>query len=160
MYQGLSVRIKRWWIPRALVSILAIGLIALYAQNTISMIIDPNPSLGYTGLKLERPDTLTMLDTLSQSKPIISNDPEMVYAFSARPAYMLPIQYDFNTRKERDDFDEQLEATRRKLNEGGMLVIFHPINQKEIEVINLLEAELINSFQGSSFYAYPQALLE
>jgi hypothetical protein len=41
-----------------------------------------------------------------------------------------------------------------------MLVLFSPINDSVIEVINLLEVELIDSFYGSSFYAYAQVIDE
>lgn len=105
-------------------------------------------------------ETVERLDSLNQAAPIISNDPEMVFILSDRTAYMLPIRYDAIIGEERDDFDQQIEATRRKLNDGGMLVLFSPINDYLNEVINLLEVELIDSFYGSSFYAYPQVIDE
>jgi hypothetical protein len=147
-------------IPRVITLVLTVFIIALYAQNTISMLQDPIPSLGYTGLREERADTISMLESLDRTKPIISNDPEMVFVFSNRPAYMLPIIYDFNTEKERDDFDEQIEATRDKLERGGMLVLFSPMNENDFMVVDLLGAELMDTFLGSSFYAYPQTLLD
>jgi hypothetical protein len=147
-------------IPRAITLALAAFIIALYAQNSISMLQDPIPSLGYTGLREERADTISMLESLDRTKPIISNDPEMVFVFLNRPAYMLPIIYDFNTEKERNDFDEQIEATRDKLDRGGMLVLFSPMKENDFMVVDILGAELMDTFLGSSFYAYPQTLLD
>jgi hypothetical protein len=157
---GLLGYWKGSWIPRAITLAMAMLMIALYAQNTILMLRDPYLSLGYTGLREERSETVSMLRSLDRTKPIISNDPEMVFVFSNRPAYMLPIIYDFNTEKERDDFDEQIEATRDKLDRGGMIVLFSPMNENDFMVVDILGAELMDTFLGSSFYAYPQALLD
>jgi 4-amino-4-deoxy-L-arabinose transferase-like glycosyltransferase len=158
VFHGLAVRKREWWFARGFVVLMAIGLIGMYALNTLPIVRDPIPSLGYTGLKMERTETVEMLDSLSRSAYIISNDPELVYIFSDRTAFVLPIRYDANTGKEREDFNAQLEATREKLDAGGMLVIFTPIRDREIEVIDLLGVELIDTFYGSSFYAYPQAI--
>jgi 4-amino-4-deoxy-L-arabinose transferase-like glycosyltransferase len=151
---------KGSWIPRAITFALAVLITTLYAQNTLSMLIDPFPSLGYTGLREERADTVSMLRSLDRTKPIISNDPELVFVFLNRPAYMLPINYDFNTEKERDDFEEQVEATRDKLDRGGMLVLFSPMKENDFMVVDMLGAELMDTFLGSSFYAYPYTLLD
>lgn len=160
MFHSLLSYFRSSWMPRAIGIALAALFITLYAQNSISMLKDPNPSLGYTGLREERRDTVSMLAELDRTKPIISNDPEMVFVFSGRPAYMLPIVYDFNTEKERDDFAQQIEATRDKLDRGGMIVLFSPMNENDFMVVDILGAELIDTFLGSSFYAYPQSLLD
>ena len=158
VFHGLAVRAQKSWALRAGIAVIGISLIALYAQNSLSIVMDPIPSLGYTGLKLERQETVERLESINRSAAIISNDPELVFMLSDRTAYMAPIRYDANIGEEREDFDEQIEATRRKLNEGGILVLFTPINDSVIKVINLLEVELIDSFYGSSFYAYPRVI--
>jgi hypothetical protein len=160
VFHGLALRVQKWWIPKVVITAIGISLIVLYAQNTLTIIMNPIPSLGYTGLKMERQETVDRLETINRSAPIISNDPELIFMLSDRTAYMFPIRYDANKGEEREDFDQQIEATRRKLNNGGMLVLFTPINDAVIEVIDLLEVELIDSFYGSSFYAYPQAVGE
>lgn len=157
-YHGLAIRAQKWWPFKAVIAVIAIGLITLYAQNTLAIVKEPIPFLGYTGLKMERQETVEMLASNNPAAPIISNDPELVFMLSGRTAYMIPIRYDAHLGIERDDFDEQIEATRRKLNEGGVLVLFPPINDSVIQVINLLEVELIDSFYGSLFYAYPQVI--
>jgi 4-amino-4-deoxy-L-arabinose transferase-like glycosyltransferase len=160
VFHGLALRAQKWWAPRVVIAAIGISLIVLYAQNTLPILLDPTPSLGYTGIKMERTDIVERLESINRAAPIISNDPELVYILADRAAYMLPIRYDANIGKEREDFDLQIEATRRKLNDGGMLVLFSPINDSVTEVINLLEVELIDSFYGSSFYAYAQVINE
>lgn len=158
VFHGLAVRAQKSWALRAGIAVIGISLIALYAQNSLSIVMDPIPSLGYTGLKMERQETVERLESINRSAAIISNDPELVFMLSDRTAYMAPIRYDANIGEEREDFDEQIEATRRKLKEGGILVLFTPINDSVIKDINLLEVELIDSFYGSSFYAYPRVI--
>lgn len=155
VYHELGIRMRRWWFPWAIIAGIGISLITLYAHNSLSLINDPGPYLGYTGIKMEQQETVQRLESISRSAAIITNDPEMVYMLANRTAYMLPIRYDANIGAEREDFDQQIEATRRKLDQGGMLVIFSPISDSAFEVIDLLEVELIDSFYGSLFYGYP-----
>lgn len=158
-FHGLAVRKDGW--PARVASLLVAGFfIVSYALGALPIVRDPIPVLGYTGIKMERPETVERLASINRSAAIISNDPELVYALSSRTAFILPIRYDANTGKERDDFEYQLLATREKLERGGMLVLFPPLRQHEMEVIDLLNVELIDSFYGSSFYAYPQVLVK
>jgi 4-amino-4-deoxy-L-arabinose transferase-like glycosyltransferase len=155
--------LKRWEKWKTLrVFVLAIGVIlmVLYALKTLAILQDPLSNIGYTGLKQQRPETMAMLESIEGSAPIVSNDPEMVYIFTGRPAYLLPLKVDFHTTLEREDYDQQVEATRKKLNQGGVIVIFGSITEREQEVLELLEAELLDGFYGSAFYGYPEAIAE
>jgi hypothetical protein len=142
-------------ILRTIVLIVTFSLMFLYGYQTLSMVKDPIPEIGYTGHKVNYPEIVARLEAVDKSKPIISNDPEMVYILINRPAYMMPIQYDFNANVEREDFDQQVEATREKLRRGGVIVLFSPMTQAEMEVANILDAKLLDSFLGSLFYGYP-----
>jgi hypothetical protein len=153
--------LMRWEKLRILqVGVLTIVLLlmGLYAQQTLTILQDPLSNLGYTGLKQQRPETVEMLESIERSAPIISNDPEMVYIFADRPAYLLPLKIDYHTTQERDDYDQQIEATREKLNQGGLIVIFTPRTEREFEVVELLDVELMDEFYGSAFYGYPEAI--
>jgi hypothetical protein len=140
---------------RVVMVALAITLIFLYAYGTTSIIQDPLSFTGYSGLKYQSPEIVERLEAIDSSAPIVSNDPEMVYIFSNRSAYLLPQQFDFHTTKEREDFDEQIVATRSKLQQGGVIVLFAPMTDAEIEVTRLLDAKLLDNFIGSLFYGYP-----
>ncbi|OGO15109.1 MAG: hypothetical protein A2Z14_17950 [Chloroflexi bacterium RBG_16_48_8] len=157
-------RILEQWKKRRIlqVGVSAIGLLlmGLYAHRTLGILQDPLSNIGYTGLKQQRPDTVEMLESIESSVSIISNDPEMVYIFADRPAYLLPLKVDYHTTQEREDYDQQVEATREKLNQGGVIVIFTPMTERESEVVELLDAELLDAFLGSAFYGYPEAIAE
>ncbi len=151
--------VQRWnWLPaRILLLSLGLGMIVLYAIDTFSLVQDPMPNIGYTAMKVERPETVSRLRELNKSAPIISNDPEMVFILANRTAYAFPIRYDFNTRTEREDFKDQIRATQDKLQAGGMVVLFQPISEGDLEIVDLIGADLIDSFSRSAFYGYPSA---
>ncbi len=155
----LLQRIKGW-APRIALSAIAFFLMALNAQTTFWQLMDPIPSLGYTGIKQERLDIVEMLDSIDRSVSIISNDPEAVFIFANRPAYMMPIEIDAHTGMARGDFDAQVEATREKLSRGSWLVLFSPMTDAELELARLLDATLMDAFKGALFYGYPQAIDE
>jgi hypothetical protein len=147
-------------ILRGAVVALGLSLIVLYGLETNQILQDPLSSIGYSGLKQQRPETVEMLESIDRSVPIISNDPEMVYIFVNRPAYLLPLQVDFHTTKAREDFDQQVLATRDKLLDGGVIVLFSPMTENELKVVELLDADLLDAFYGSSFYGYPEVIAE
>jgi len=160
IFHRILGRGERWMILR--VAVLAIGLllIVLYALQTLAILQDTLSNIGYTGLKQQRPETVEMLESIEGSALIISNDPEMVFIFVDRPAYQLPLKVDYHTTQEREDYQQQVEATREKLNQGGVIVLFTPMTERESEVIELLNAELLDTFIGSAFYGYPEAIAE
>ncbi len=133
-------------------------LILLYAQQTLEILQDPIGNIGYTGFKQAREDTVTKLQSIDLTTPIISNDPERVYILADRPAYLLPLEIDFHTTREREDFDQQIQATREKLDLGGVIVMFTPISEREMSVINILGAETLNMFERAIFYGYPEPI--
>jgi hypothetical protein len=153
IWQGLT-----WQIPRVTFIAIGICLVFLYAQQSITVLRDPIPRIGYTGFREQEPSTTTQLSSIDNSTLIISNKPELFYVLTNRPAYMLPIKYDFVTGKARDDFDQQVEATRRRLNLGSMIVVFIPMYDWEKEVINLLGVKRIAEYPRCRFYGYPEAI--
>jgi hypothetical protein len=159
-FHWLLVRWERLRILQVGVLTIVLLLMGLYAQQTLTIIKDPLSNLGYTGLKHQRPETVEMLESVKRSAPIISNDPEMVYIFADRPAYLLPLKVDYHTTQEREDYDQQIEATREKLIQGGLIVIFSPMTEREFEVVELLDVELLDEFYGSAFYGYTEAMDE
>jgi hypothetical protein len=150
----------KWVLLRGVVVVLGLALIVLYGIETYQILKDPLSSIGYSGLKQQRPETVEMLESIDTSVPIISNDPEMIYIFVNRPAYLLPLQIDYHTTMEREDFDQQFSATKEKLLDGGVVVLFSPMTESELQVVELLDAELLDVFYGSSFYGYPEVIAE
>jgi hypothetical protein len=151
---------KTWTILKF--SSLAVGAILafFYALDTFTILKDPLLFIGYTGYKQLQPGVVEMMDSIEHSAPIISNDPEMVFILANRPAYMLPLEIDFHTTKEREDYDQQVQATREKLNRGGVIVLFSPMTERELDVVRFLNAEQLIAFKGSLFYGYPDAIAD
>jgi hypothetical protein len=82
----------------------------------------------------------------------------MMYAFIHRSAFMWPIEFDHYVLKEREDFDKQVNATREKLQQGGVLVVFGWPEGAERLVFDILEAERLSSFIDISIFGYPDAI--
>jgi hypothetical protein len=131
-------------------------LIVLYAVQSLPMVKPAQSAIGYAGYKQQRLDAVKELEALDPNFPIISNNPEMVFVFVNRPAYMWPIQFDHYTLTEREDFEQQLEATREKLRQGGVIVVFGwPVGAEDL-VFDLLETERLNHFIDITILGYPE----
>jgi hypothetical protein len=113
-------------------------------------------AIGYTGYKQARLDAVKELEALDPNLPIISNNPEMVFVFINRPAYMWPIQFDHYRLAEREDFEQQLEATREKLRGGGVIVVFGwPVGTEDL-VFDTLETKRLSEFIDVTILGYPE----
>lgn len=131
-------------------------LIGLLGAQSIQIVKHPTSAIGYTGYKLARPEVLEELEALDEDLPIISNNPEMVFVFVNRPAYMWPIEFDHYRLEDREDFEQQLEATREKLRRGGVMVIFGwPVGTEEL-VFDILQTERIEEFIDVTILGYPE----
>jgi hypothetical protein len=71
---------------------------------------------------------------------------------------MWPIAFDHYKQEEREDYAEQLDATREKLRNGGVLIIFGWPEGAEEMVFDLLEAERLWSLIDVTFFGYPEVL--
>ena len=149
--------IKRHTILRVAPLVYGVLLILLYALESMPLVRNPLSAIGYLGYVEQRRDVLQELQRLEPDEPIISNNPEMVYAFIHRPAYMWPIEFDHYIQEDREDFDAQVTATREKLEQGGVLVIFGwPVGAEEL-VFDILETERLSKFIDVTILGYPEA---
>jgi hypothetical protein len=131
-------------------------LIILYAAQSLPMMKRAPSAIGYAGYMQQRMEVVKELEALDPSLPIISNNPEMVFVFVNRPAYMWPIQFDHYRLAEREDFEQQLEATREKLRQGGVIVVFGwPVGTEDL-VFDTLETERLNNFIDVTILGYPE----
>jgi hypothetical protein len=131
-------------------------LIGLHAAGSLQLVKHPTSAIGYSGYKLARMDVVKELEALDPSLPIISNNPEMVFVFVSRPAYMWPIQFDHYRLEDREDFEQQLEATRKKLRQGGVIVVFGwPVGTEDL-VFDTLETERLTEFIDVTILGYPE----
>jgi len=146
--------------PRILVAVFMVLLFLLNAIQALSFLQDPLPTIGYTGLRTLWPDTVDALNSLDPTAPLVANNPELAYILSGRPAYHMPIRFNAGTGEEREDYDEQIEATREKLERGSVLFIFGTLSQHDREVIDLLDAQILMGYFDSAMYGYPEAVKE
>lgn len=133
-------------------------LILLYTLTTMPMVKNPLTAIGYLGYIEQRRDAQLELQSIAPDVSIISNNPEMLYAFIHRSAYMWPIEYDHYVQQERADFDAQVAATREKLEQGGILVVFGWPQGAERLVFEILGAERLSSFIDITLLGYPEAI--
>jgi hypothetical protein len=76
----------------------------------------------------------------------------MVYYLIDRPAYTMPIKYDPYQQAFREDFAEQIELARARLEAGAVLVIFGEPSDEETEVIERLALRPLDTFEGAVVY--------
>jgi hypothetical protein len=133
-------------------------LILLYAITSMPMVKNPLTAIGYLGYIEQRRDAHEELGRIDPEVPIISNNPEMLYAFIHRSAYMWPIEFDHYVQQDRDDFNQQVAAVREKLEQGGVLVVFGWPEGAETLVFDILEAERLSSFIDITLFGYPEAI--
>jgi hypothetical protein len=127
-------------------------LIMINCSLSFNILRYPLPKIGYTGLKLQWPDVVARLNEVDPSAAIISNNPEMVYVFTERPAYMRPIDFDVYTLINREDYSEQLEWVQSLLDSGGVYVQLRDPNPYEKKAIEDLDIEVRHSFPAAWIY--------
>jgi hypothetical protein len=127
-------------------------------MQIVGLVRDPILVGGYFEYKIKRAEAIQEFRKIDPEAPIISNNPELVYVMSERTAYMWPIEFDHYKLEEREDYEEQIEATREKLFRGGVLIIFGWPEGTENIVFDLLGAERFAHFIDVSFFGYPEAL--
>ena len=64
------------------------------------------------------------LQGLDPSRPLISNDPQLLYLISNRFAYRAPIGYSRYTRQHNEEFAQDVIEMRQRMQDGAILVIF------------------------------------
>jgi 4-amino-4-deoxy-L-arabinose transferase-like glycosyltransferase len=153
--------LERWgggFLPRFSALFISLFLLVVYILEIVNLVRNPQVMGGYFGYKVQRSDAVREFEKLDPQAPIISNNPELVYVMSGRTAYMWPIAFDHYKQEEREDYAEQLDATREKLRNGGVLIIFGWPEGAEEMVFDLLEAERLWSLIDVTFFGYPEVL--
>ena len=144
--------------PRIVAVFIGLSLVALYTMQIVDRVRDPILVGGYFEYKYKRMDAVREFEKLDPGTAIVSNNPEMVYVMAHRTAYMWPIAFDHYKLEEREDYAEQIEATREKLLNGGVLIIFGWPEEAEDIVFDLLGAERLSGFIDVTFFGYPELL--
>lgn len=153
---GMVARLSQYWnhwIKRYILAVLALFILGMYAVRATTFISDPGRAFRYTDNKHEMTDVVATIGDIDTSTILISNDIQLVYVLSDRPAYLFPILFDKYRQRDREDFNEQIEFAREKLEEGAILIVFTPMKDEEMMVLELLDVVSISIFDGAIFYA-------
>jgi hypothetical protein len=145
-------------LPRLSVLFISLFLLVLYHLQIFNVLSEPLSVGGYFEYKYKRMDAVHAFEELNPQTPIISNNPELIYVMSYRTAYMWPIEFDHYKLEEREDYEQQIEATREKLLRGGVLIIFGWPEGAEDVVFDLLGAQRLAGFIDVTFFGYPEVL--
>ena len=139
-------------IPAAFAISLGVLLLAFHARQSLRLVDESGLNLGYVIIRRDMLELMDGLASLDPDLPIISNNPEALYIAAGRTAYLLPIRNDVITQRERTDYEQNIEANRRRLDSGGVLVIFGTPDEAAQEAMNDLDVTLLRGFGSAMFY--------
>jgi hypothetical protein len=139
-------------LPAAFALSLGLLLISLNFNQSIDLLGEPGLSLGYVMIRSDEPELVKALSELNPDLPIISNNPETIFILTERPAYILPSRVDPQTQTERSDYQQNIDAHRRRLESGAVVVIFGNPDQLALEAMNDLNVSPLLGFSTAMFY--------
>ena len=131
---------------------LGLLLVTLHLGQSLQLLEDDGLNLGYVDIKREMPELVEALADFDASTPIISNNPEMIFILANRPAYLLPIRLDAYTQKERQDYENNIRANRKRLENGAILVIMGNPDEGALEAMDDLNVTPTAGFISAAFY--------
>jgi hypothetical protein len=96
-----------------------------------------------------RDEWVDLAAELAGAHRIITDNPEMVYYLTDRPAYAMPIKYDLYRQVFREDYRQQIDLARDRLEADALLVVFGKPSDDEAEAIGLLGVAAIDTYDGA-----------
>jgi 4-amino-4-deoxy-L-arabinose transferase-like glycosyltransferase len=135
--------------------VLAAWMVVALGTNTFESLTIARDSTYQVGFTRIRDEWLDLASELNAAPTIVSDNPEMVYYLIDRPAYMIPIKYDTYRQVFREDFLQQVDLARTRLEAGAVLVIFEEPSDEEAEVIDLLQVVPLRIYDDVVIYGYP-----
>ncbi len=132
-------------------------LIALNGSQTVEIISDPTMNLGYVTAKMYWADEIKALEQIDASQTIVCNNIELTYILSGRSSYMIPVRFNPNNLQANEDFSAQIELTRERLADNGVLVIYGygELDRETQIVVEQLEVEPQQILNMAKFYVLP-----
>ena len=103
-------------------------------------------------MKRNQTELVAGLSNIDPFTPIISNNPEMIFILAERPAYLLPIRVDAYTQSERQDYDQNINANRTRMEHGAILVILGNPDEGALEAMNDLNVTPLAGYIAAAFY--------
>jgi hypothetical protein len=145
----------RFDIPQR-IRVLGVGftlfVLGMYAARAYQFVSDPGEMFLYTDVKRRMPRVVAALIDLDEERILVSNNIQLTYFLSDRPAYLFPLRFDVYRLKEREDFNEQVDITKERLEEGAVLVMFEPLREEQENTMDLLDVVPLYSFSEATLY--------
>ncbi|HSB67053.1 MAG TPA: phospholipid carrier-dependent glycosyltransferase, partial [Anaerolineales bacterium] len=110
-------------IAHSILIILGLGMTLFYASKSVSFILHPGFSFGYTDDLRSWTCEVDMLRAMDARQVTITNDYEQFYFLAGRPAYALTGKFDPYLNKLADDFSSSIEIVENMLRGGAVLAI-------------------------------------
>ena len=127
-------------------------LMVLNAGETWGIARRSTSEMGFTAIRTEWADLASSLSAHWPDRPIISDNPELVYFLIDRPAYMIPIKFDVYQQESRADYAQQIELARDRLEAGAILVVFGEPSAEEAETLDLLAVTALETHPEAVIY--------
>jgi hypothetical protein len=137
---------------RTLTILIGTLILAMYAGRAYQFVANPGEMFRYTDMKRRMPQVVEAFEHIDANKILISNDIQLTYVLSDRPAYLFPLLFDVYRLKEREDFKEQVELARERLAGGAVLVMFEPLREEQNNTLELLDVVSLYNFPEVTFY--------
>ncbi len=130
-------------------------LLGFNVWGVSTLVSDPLPNLGYTARRVTWAPTVTAIDDYEARGPVVSNNPEMIYILTGKPAYVRPISYDQYQEQPREDYPQQLVVTKAVLVQGSVFVVFGQLEGDDTKLIEYAGLVQIDRTPNARFYAVP-----
>ena len=149
----VSLKTRQWMSAGALLLIAWIGILGLRSVRNASI----NP-VGFANSVWENSPAIDFVRNQVEDQLLYSNEIDGLYLLTGRMAYLIPVQWDPVTLREREDFEVRMAKMRSFLaEENGCLVLFPSLQgqhffPEEIELTEGLDPVLMSP-SGSVYCA-------
>jgi hypothetical protein len=143
------------WVVKGGMLVASLGLIVVNSTHTLAFYQHPGDVFGYTEWLWFRQDLISALKGIEPSRPIITNDYELVYFLSGRPPYLVPPGFD-PSKTNTPETEKEVDRIKKMLVDGAVLVVIEKAEGIS-PAINTLIADLVpwRSFEVATLYVAP-----
>ena len=91
------------------------------------------------------------LNGIDSSHLFMSDNVELFYFLAGRPAYAFPISFDNYTQRAREDYAAQITKAKDRLENGAIIVLFVPTEERQ-KTLEQLGVDILYEFPQAVFY--------
>lgn len=136
-------------------------LLVFHSNQSLGLVKNPGFFFGYLDQKREWKEIVAALTSIPASRPILTNDYELVYYLAGRPPFALPHAFDHYKQEEVADYEKNMGIVRGLLQSGAVLVVIEK-PEDDSPAVNELVTELAawKPYSHAVFYVDPVYLDE